>query len=183
MISPEPAPDATLDPWCVVPIIGERVLFGYAVTHPETGGLSWMSSTPVRYLDETAQRATTASGRRYALGRRIEPTDVVTEGEEARVAFELLIGAAATDAAAGPSISIDRHPDACWVTACKMARHLGITPPARSPVAVQDFLRLHGEAYAALRASGKRLRRLPLRSRPSRANLLSPTTSTTCPKT
>ena len=153
MIFPETAPDATLDPWCVVPTVtGERLLFGYAVSHPKTGGLSWMCSSPVQQLDETGKRAVTASGRHYALGRPIEPADIVAEGEEAWLAFDLLIGSAARDAAAVPSISTDRRQDGKWLTACKVARHLGSAAPARTPLAVQAFLRRHGQTYLKLRS-------------------------------
>jgi len=157
MISAEAAADAYMDPWCVVPLIGgDRLLFGFAVRHPGTGGLSWVRSTPIRHLDEAAACAITASGRRYALGRRIEPEDVPLEGEEAWLAFDLLIGPDAADDAAVPPISADGSPDAEWITACKIARHLSVAAPDRAPARVDEFMRRHIAAYLALRAQGRR---------------------------
>jgi hypothetical protein len=41
--------DAYMDPWCVVRIItGDRLLFGFAVHHSGTGGLSWVRGTARR---------------------------------------------------------------------------------------------------------------------------------------
>ena len=88
-----PSPDAEIDPWCLVPLLtGGQVLFGYARIHAGTGGLSWLRSTPVVDLDEAACRARTMSGRTYRLGRQFEPAAISGEGEEAAVAFEILIG-------------------------------------------------------------------------------------------
>jgi hypothetical protein len=53
--------------------------------------------------------ATTASGRRYTLGRRIQPEDVPGEGEEVWISFDLLIHAADEDAV--PPISADPRRD------------------------------------------------------------------------
>jgi hypothetical protein len=89
-------------------------------------------STPIRELDAESGQATTASGRHYRLGRRIQPDDVPHEGDEARIAFDLLIGNAA-DGDAVPPISADPRRDVRWVTACKMARHLGLVALSRAP--------------------------------------------------
>ena len=149
-------PDAHMDPWCVVPLgDGAEVLFGFAVRHPGTGGLSWVRSTPVRELDEASRRATTASGRRYELGRRIELEDVPGEGDEAWLAFDLLIGLDAADGDAVPSTSADPPRDTRWVAACKIARHLGIEAPGRAPAAVEAFLALNMIAYIARRRPGR----------------------------
>ena len=79
-----------MDSWCLVELAdGAEVLFGFVVEHAGTGGLSWVRSTAVVWLDETAGRARTASGRRYALGRRIAVADLPTE--EARIAFTFLV--------------------------------------------------------------------------------------------
>ena len=107
MIATDATADAYMDPWCVVSVItGERLLFGFAVRHPATGGLSWVRSTPIRHLDEVTGCAITESGRPYALGRRIEPEKVPLEGEEAWLAFDLLIGA---DAVGRRSRAIDQR--------------------------------------------------------------------------
>jgi hypothetical protein len=144
--------DACMDPWCLVPLVaGGEILFGFALHHPTTGGLSWVQSTPVLALDEATGGATTASGRRYGLGRRIEPAGIPLEGEEAWLAFDLLIGDDAANEVAVPPISMDRKTDAIWLAACKMARHLGITAPGRAPDAVQAFVKQNIEAYLRLR--------------------------------
>jgi hypothetical protein len=145
-----------MDPWCAVPLIGgERVLFGFAVWHPNTGGLSWVCSTPIREFDAASSQATTASGRHYMLGRRIQPEDVPDEGEEAWISFDLLIGADAADGDAVPPISADPARDARWITACKVARHLGLTAPSRAPTDVEAFLVRNMGAYALRRAAGR----------------------------
>jgi hypothetical protein len=145
-----------MDPWCAVPLIGgERVLFGFAVWHPNTGGLSWVCSTPIRKLDAESGQATTASGRHYRLGRRIQPEDVPNEGQEAWIAFDLLIGADAADGDALPRISADPAGDTQWVTACKMARHLGLTAPSRAPTDVEAFLVQNMGAYMRRRTAGR----------------------------
>lgn len=144
-----------MDPWCVVPLVcGDRVLFGFATRHPVTGGLGWTRSTAVQELDAIAYRAVTASGRRYELGRRIDPEDIPAEGDEAWMAFDLLIGPDAADGDAVPPISADPTRDARWVAACKMARHLSIGAPGRSPSEVEAFLELHLAANLAYRGLG-----------------------------
>ena len=61
---------ARMDPWMLAEAFGEECLFGFAGLHPATGGLSWVLSTPVAEFNEAADRARTASGRVYALGRQ-----------------------------------------------------------------------------------------------------------------
>jgi hypothetical protein len=152
MIAQVVPPDAHMDPWCLVPLAtGGEILFGFAVHHPTTRGLSWVRSTPVLALDEATGRATTMSGRRYGLGRRIEPAGISLEGEEAWLAFDLLIGDDAANDVAVPPISTDRKSDVIWLAACKMARHLGIAGPGRAPDAVQAFVVQNIEAYRQLR--------------------------------
>ncbi|NOG73675.1 hypothetical protein [Roseicella sp. DB1501] len=148
-------PDATMDPWCLVELgDGDEVLFGFAVEHARTGGLSWVRSTAVVWLDETAGRARTASGRRYALGRRTTMADLPTE--EARIAFALLVGPHLADPDAGPPVDGDPAAAAAWVAACKVARHLGLdAPPLSDPAAVARFITSNIESYALLR-SGRR---------------------------
>jgi hypothetical protein len=59
----------------VVDVDGELSLFGFAARHPGTGGLSWMPSTEIVELDESAGRARTSSGRVCALGVTQEELD------------------------------------------------------------------------------------------------------------
>jgi hypothetical protein len=148
----DPPCDARLDPWCLVPLLdGEKILFGFAERHPVTDGLGWTRSTPVKSLDDARGRAVTASGRRYELGRRIEPGEVPEHGEEAWIAFDLLIGPAAADPKAVPPISVDPEQGARWILACKIARHLKLTPPTRIPSEIEQFLALHAPTYIAWR--------------------------------
>jgi hypothetical protein len=79
---------------------------GWRRSHRTQGGGSGFT-TPIRQLDAASSQATTASGRRYTLGRRIQLEDVPGEGEEAWIAFDLLIGADAADGDAVPPISAD----------------------------------------------------------------------------
>jgi len=138
--------DAHLDPWCVVPLeVGGSILFGFALHHEATGGLAWLSSSELLELDAAAGRARTFSGRRYLLGRRFDPLDVGAEGEEARLAFELLIGVNFEDQ--DELVEVDRR----WLQARKAARHLGIEPPDRKDVATRTFFHQHGAAYLAFR--------------------------------
>ena len=148
--------DAYLDPWCAVPLIGgDDVLFGFALAHPTTGGLGWLVSTPVRSLDRKRRRAVTASGRRYRLGRRIALRDIPGQGEEAWLAFDLLVGADAADLDAVPPISADPAADRQWVAACKMARHLCLAAPSRAPREVEAFISENLHAYLRRRAAAK----------------------------
>ena len=147
----EPEWDAHLDPWCVVPLeTGESVLFGFALHHEATGGLAWLSSSEVLELDAAAGRARTFSGRRYLLGRRFDPMDVGGEGEEARLAFELLIGVDFEDL--DELVEVDRR----WLQARKAARHLGVEPPSRTDAATRAFVDKYQGAYFALRKRGGR---------------------------
>jgi hypothetical protein len=138
---------AVLDPWCLVELgDGSESLFGFAVEHAGTGGLSWVLSTPVVWLDEAAGRAQTSSGRRYVLGRRITPLELPTE--EARIAFSLLVSPHLEDPDSAPPFAGDADLAATWVAACKMARHLKIdAPPLHDPAAVRDFVAANMERY------------------------------------
>jgi hypothetical protein len=143
--------DALLDPWCEVPMeTGGTILFGYAVYHSETGGLAWLSSSSVVDLDEAAGCARTLSGRRYQLGRAFDPLDVGAEGEEARLAFQLLIGVEYEEL--DELVEVDRR----WLMAMKAARHLQVAPPIRTDAATRSFFDKHMEAYFALRQRGGR---------------------------
>jgi hypothetical protein len=138
--------DAHLDPWCVARLAtGEKLLFGYALVHPKTGGLGWMTSSYVASLDLSSGRARTASGRLYRLGRRFDVMDVGAEGEEARTAFDLAIGRDFDDALELRAL------DHNWVATCKAARFLKVRPPKRTRAAVDAFIDKHTEAYIELR--------------------------------
>jgi hypothetical protein len=150
VVNAEADVDAHLDPWCLVPLeTGESILFGYARHHAKTGGLAWLSSSEVLDLQEVPGRAVTRSGRRYLLGRQFEAIDVGAEGEEARLAFELLIGREYEDLDA--LVEVDRR----WLMAKKAARHLGIEPPVRTDSATRGFFDRHAAAYFAVRRRGK----------------------------
>ncbi len=136
---------ALVDPWLLVTGHDGLCLFGFAVRHGGTGGLSWVLSTPVRYLDLLSAQARTRSGRRYDLGQCITVHEL---DEEAGVALHLLL---------------DRqhfHPgpdsDARWLTACKMARHVGVAIPSRNCAElIDDLIERHRGRYAALRSEGR----------------------------
>jgi hypothetical protein len=149
------APNARMDPWCLVELAdGSEALFGFAVEHAGTGGLSWVLSTPVVWLDAAAGRARTASGRRYILGRRVTPLELPTE--EARIAFSLLASPHLEDPDAAPPFAGDADLAATWVAACKMARHLKLeAPPLHDPAAVRDFVDRNTERFTLLRAGRK----------------------------
>jgi hypothetical protein len=137
--------DAHLDPWCLVPLTdGETILFGFALVHPSTGGLAWLTTSEVLQLDEAAGRAKTRSGRRYRLGRRFNPLDVGAEGEEARATFELLVG---EEFDGNDKL---QNVDRMWLTACKAARHLRMVSPPRRGADVYPFLQQHAAAYEAV---------------------------------
>jgi hypothetical protein len=129
---------------------GGSILFGFALHHAETGGLAWLSSSQLVDLKEAAGRARTLSGRRYRLGRQFDPLDVGGEGEEARLAFALLIGVDYEDL--DELLEVDRR----WLMAMKAARHLGVEPPIRTDAATRSFFKTYGEAYFALRQRGGR---------------------------
>lgn len=146
-------PDACMDPWCLVQLVtGQSVLFGFAVRHPTTGGLSWVRSTVVEEHDAAAGRARTRSGRVYDLGRHLLQEDIPAESLEAWVAYDLLMADDAKRYDAVPPVSADLELDAMWLAARKMAKHLDVSPPNRRPAQVHAFLRRHMDAYVTLRA-------------------------------
>lgn len=140
-------PDASLDPWTLVPVNdGEHLFYGFALFHPNTGGLSWLVSTEVEALDEDSGSARTRSGRRYKLGRRFERGDIRREGLEAELAYRILLGEYAGD------VDIETNPrDYIWLVCWKIARHLGLEPPAREEAQIQGFYSEHSRTYFALR--------------------------------
>jgi hypothetical protein len=146
------APNALMDPWCLVELAdGSEVLFGFAIEHRGTGGLSWVLSTSVVRLDAAAGQARTHSGRRYTLGRRLTAMELPTE--EARIAFALLLTPHPDARAAVPPTTGDPATSAAWVAACKMARHLNVAPPPlHDPAAVRNFFGSNMERYALARA-------------------------------
>jgi hypothetical protein len=142
---------ARLDPWCLVPVIsGEQILFGFATEHPGTGGLAWTRSSAANHLISRIGLAWTESGRVYTLGRRFEVAGLQQEGDEAVVAYALLIGQ--RDAGGTHIYEGDPTVDAAWLKACKATRHLGIATPGRKPEAVAAFLSIHGARYWATRS-------------------------------
>ena len=146
--------DARMDPWCLVKVASTKgVLFGYADWHPSTGGLAWTRSTPVVELDEAAGSAVTLSGRRYALGRRVEQSMVAEIGTEALLAFRVLVGRMPNASSAERLGDFDLKAAARWLTSCKMARHLGVSVPAFVPGEFDVFLSVNAAAYIRLRAS------------------------------
>lgn len=147
--------DAKLDPWVVVPLEDDvRVLFGYALFHPVTGGLSWLRTSPVRELNAQLGRAETESGRRYDLGQAVNIDRVPSLGEEAWMAFDVLLGVE-TDWELVPRISADPDRDGVWVASQKAARHLGVAPPSRVPEEVDQFVKRYQWAYQRLRQAQK----------------------------
>lgn len=143
--------DAALDPWCTVEVTANsRVLFGYALRHPATGGLAWTRSTPVITLDEALGRARTRSGRTYELGRRIEPHRIPELGLEAWLAYRLLLCRHTFGNEEVPPVSADPDREWRWVTACKMSRHLGVEAPPMVPSEVEEFLSRHFSEYLRL---------------------------------
>ena len=154
----EPAPDARMDPWCEVTLAeGGTVLFGYVTVHPRTGGLAWTRTSSVLSLDAAAGRATTFSGSRYALGRRMEAAAVPLEGLEAWVAYDMMVSPGAEDGTAVPPVSADPLRDAMWLIACKIGRHLKVAAPSRAHAEVKAFLMEYVPAYVRLRhACGER---------------------------
>jgi hypothetical protein len=133
---------AEVDPWMVVEVEDQPSLFGFALHHPRTGGRSWVLSTMIVEMNEAADRARTASGRIYALGRRITSTEL---DEEGTLALRLLL-------AKWTGLEPPPDQDVRWLTARKMARHLRLEPPSRDdPVTVELFLRNYHEHYVAKR--------------------------------
>jgi hypothetical protein len=129
---------------------GDEVLFGFALSHPVTGGLGWTATSELVELNRAGNGGKTLSGRRYLLGRRFDPIDVGAEGEEARLAFQLLIGVGYEDM--DELVEVDRR----WLQAMKAARHLGVEPPIRTDAATRAFFETHQAAYFALRERGGR---------------------------
>ena len=145
--------DALIDPWCTLEIAaGKHVLYGYAIHHSFTGDLSWVASTAIHWIASDARRAVTVSGRRYELGRRIKPVDIPSEGEEAWLAYDILLGDHVVDRDAVPRLSVDRESDSAWLTACKIARHLYVATPGRALLAVDSFLKNHEKKYRLKRS-------------------------------
>jgi hypothetical protein len=68
----------------------------------------------------------TASGRKYALGRKLELHTIPGENLETWLAFELLVGNDAEHGNAVSPVSADPAREAIWLAACKIARHLGL---------------------------------------------------------
>jgi hypothetical protein len=135
---------ATMNVWMVVDAFGEECLFGFATSHPNTGGLSYVLSTSVLEFTASADRARTASGRVYSLGRQISHRDLDEEGQ---IALRMLL-------ADGADTYPGAEDDIQWLSARKMARHLGLTAPTRSdPVAVENFWRMNLPAYVNLRSA------------------------------
>jgi hypothetical protein len=133
---------AVMSSWMTVEAFGDECLFGFATSHPTTGGLSWILSTPVIEFTASADKARTASGRVYALDRHVTHREL---DEEGRVALRLLL-------LDDPDGYPGRSDDLAWVTSRKMARHLAVTAPSRvDPIAVEHFIRSHINAYLALR--------------------------------
>lgn len=154
--SEEWRPTARMDPWCSAEIDGgAEILFGFAVEHEATGGLSWVRSSAVVWFSDDFSRAQTQSGRRYTLGRRTV-LDRLPD-EEARLAFAILVAPYLDDPELAPPVAGNMHTAERWLIACKMARHLNTeTPPLSNPNAVDEFIAINLERYSSLR-SGRRL--------------------------
>nr|WP_294516093.1 hypothetical protein [uncultured Rhodopila sp.] len=141
---------ATMTDWMTVETLGHKLLYGFSLWHPRTGGLAWTMSTPVVELAADKSRARTLSGRVYGLGRQISFSDLDEEGQ---VALRLL-------ASGGPTECPADSDDVAWVASQKMARHLLLPPPPRGdPAAVEDFVRSHRGAYLAIRSNWSRYSR------------------------
>ena len=142
---------ALMDPWCLVELAdGFEALFGLEVEHAGAGGLSWVLSTPVVWLDAATGQAETTSGRRYALGREVTADTLPTI--EARIAFAFLVSPHSPAAIPLPPVTRDLITAAMWVSACKMARHLRLeAPPLEDSAAVTHFLETNIEQYRLLR--------------------------------
>ncbi len=134
-----PPGTAAMDRWLVIDFRGQRCLFGFATSHPRTGGRSWTKSSAIVELDEASGSARTASGRLYLLGRRIDQEEL---DEEGRLAMDILVRGI-DDVLLGPC-------DLLWLMACKRARHLGQEPPARMDCpAVERFVAASENRYLA----------------------------------
>ncbi len=139
-----PVTTAHLDPW--LPFEEHAganpphvYLFGWTLHHHRLLGLTWIRSSFVVSLDEGANRASTVSGSRYALGRRLASLDELCA--EGRAAWNALV--------LGGASELERR----WIAARKAARWLGVPPPPLDADAVDDFVARHGGDYLALRAA------------------------------
>lgn len=142
-----PDPDSELDPWILIRAGKHRYLFGFALRHPTTGGLAWTLSTPVVHLDTHRQRASTRSGRCYALGRQTSP--FALPDQEAQIALAVLVGSPGEVFPGALGAGISEHLARRWLTTCKAARHLCLQPPSLNEQAVTRFLGQHGVRYQA----------------------------------
>ena len=144
--------EAEMDPWATVDLVDGESLFGFCIKHSRTGGLSWVVSTPVLHLEDGLAR--TRSGRRYRLGRALTISGL--PNEESRVAFELLVRPLLRSPEEPPLLAdVDWRADPPWLSAQKMARHLGlVAPPRHDLAAVRDFVRGNLQRYAVLRREG-----------------------------
>lgn len=106
-----------------------------------------MLSSSLVHLDVGRGRATTRSGRRYVLGRRITPSAL--PDTEAWIAFALLAGPLAGIDFDAVLSGLDEALARRWLTACKAARHLSLKPPSMDEEATARFLGRHGGRYAA----------------------------------
>ena len=122
--------------------------------HPATGGLAWLRSSVLVELDHGKGYAVTSSGQTYRLHRRISLAAVCSEGIEAWLAFDLLLGR--DSLVKVPRPEGNRADDALWLTGCKMARHLCLDLPSRDVVEVKSFVVKHSGRYAALRSDWPR---------------------------
>ena len=139
-------PEASLDPWCIVRLkSGERILFEFATRHPWTMGLSWMTSTPVRSLDDAKGCAVTESGRLYGLGRRFDVNNIRDEEVKAWVAYGTLFSTDVEDQL--PPWRFDSYEARRWLASCKVARHLGKTPPPFQREEYEPFIEANQAQY------------------------------------
>jgi hypothetical protein len=128
---------AALDPWLPITEVDEArgtsltYFFGFALAHHRAGGMSWMITSPV--VSTSNVRATSESGTIYALGRRLSSPEEIQD-REGQVAFRALVLRAADEG------------ERSWLTACKIARHLGLSLPL--PYEHDRFLADHSGAYA-----------------------------------
>jgi hypothetical protein len=143
--------NALMDPCCLGELTdGSEALSGFAIEHAGTGGLSWVLSTPVVWIDAAIGRAETASGRRYTLSQEVTADTLPTV--EARIAFASLISPQSPAAIPLPLASTDLATAAMWLSACKVARHLMLeAPPLEDSAAVTDFLETSTKRYRLLR--------------------------------
>ena len=145
-------PDANLDPWTIVEYSGADCLFGYATYHNLLGGLAWSRSTAIMHLDSVRGRAITESRRQYALGCRVNPSEL---GDlEPRLALLLLTGQSHMSA------SEEKHA-MLWLSCRKWSRWLRISAPAyeSNAAALIAWLSEYGPAYRTARKAKAQLSR------------------------